>query len=455
MPSRRQRPSRPGADPGADRTAEPASLVGLEIEVDIGPVAHGGHCVARHEGRVLFVRHTLPGERVVARVTEGREGDRFLRADAVTVVTASPDRVARRCEVSGPGRCGGCDWQHVSLQAQRQLKADVVREQLHRLAGVDVEVVVEAAPGEDERDGLDWRTRVRFAVTPDGRLGLRRHRSHEVVPVATCPIAHPRVDDTGVTSQSWRHTGAVEVVVPSGDGHEPLVVVEPRGAGRPPLPPVTGSLAVAGEGGTLDRVAGRTWVAEHVSAGGFDRELRVTGAGFWQVHPHAAATLVAAVLDALDPQPGEQALDLYAGVGLFASAVAGRVGERGAVLAVEGDERAVRDARRNLHDVPGVGITAGRVDRVLASLLPSGLQADLVVLDPPRTGAGRTVVQQVCALRPRAIAYVACDPAALARDVAFAAGHGYRLAGVRAFDLFPMTAHVECVALLVPTDDQR
>ncbi|HEX8498203.1 MAG TPA: TRAM domain-containing protein [Actinomycetales bacterium] len=434
-----------------------ASLVGLEVEVDVGPVAHGGHCVARHEGRVLFVRHTLPGERVVARVTEGAEGDRFLRADAVTVLTAAPGRVARRCAVSGPGQCGGCDWQHASLPVQRELKGDVVREQLHRLAGIDRDVVVEAVPG--DHDGLDWRTRVRFAVDEDGRLGLRKHRSHDVVPVATCPIAHPRVDDTGVTAQTWRHTASVEVVVPSADAapaadapaQRPLVVVEPTGAQRPPLPPVEGSVAVTDGTGALDRVTGRTWVSEQVVVGGWQRELRVTGSGFWQVHPHAASTLVGAVLDALDPQPGEQALDLYAGVGLFAAALADRLGPQGAVLAIEGDERAVRDARRNLHDLPGVGITAGRVDRVLASLLLTGLDADLVVLDPPRTGAGRTVVQQVCELRPRAIAYVACDPAALARDISFAAGHGYRLSGLRAFDLFPMTQHVECVATLVPS----
>jgi tRNA/tmRNA/rRNA uracil-C5-methylase (TrmA/RlmC/RlmD family) len=413
--------------------------------------------VARHEGRVLFVRHTLPGERVVARVTEGAEGDRFLRADAVTVLTAAPGRVARRCAVSGPGQCGGCDWQHASLPVQRELKGDVVREQLHRLAGIDRDVVVEAVPG--DHDGLDWRTRVRFAVDEDGRLGLRKHRSHDVVPVATCPIAHPRVDDTGVTAQTWRHTASVEVVVPSADAapaadapaQRPLVVVEPTGAQRPPLPPVEGSVAVTDGTGALDRVTGRTWVSEQVVVGGWQRELRVTGSGFWQVHPHAASTLVGAVLDALDPQPGEQALDLYAGVGLFAAALADRLGPQGAVLAIEGDERAVRDARRNLHDLPGVGITAGRVDRVLASLLLTGLDADLVVLDPPRTGAGRTVVQQVCELRPRAIAYVACDPAALARDISFAAGHGYRLSGLRAFDLFPMTQHVECVATLVPS----
>lgn len=209
-------------------------------------------------------------------------------------------------------------------------------------------------------------------------------------------------------------------------------------------------MALLDQGAELQRVAGRTWVREDVTAGQWRRAFRVSGSGFWQVHPGAAATLVDAVLGALDPREGDQVLDLYAGVGLFAAALADRVGPGGAVLAIEGDPRAVRDARRNLHDLPGVGITMGRVDRVLAAMLPSGLVADLVVLDPPRTGAGRRVVEQMCALEPRRIAYVACDPAALARDVAYAADHGYRLADVRAFDLFPMTHHVECVATLVP-----
>jgi len=156
------------------------------------------------------------------------------------------------------------------------------------------------------------------------------------------------------------------------------------------------------------------------------------------------------VLDGLDPQPGEQVLDLYAGVGLFAVALAERVGPDGAVLAVEGSAQAVRDARRNLHDLPHVGITTGRVDEVLDGVLGQGLTADLVVLDPPRTGAGRRVVEQVSALRPRAVAYVACDPAALARDVATFADLGFGLSRLRAFDCFPMTAHVECVAVLEP-----
>lgn len=200
-------------------------MVGLEVEVEVGAVAHGGHCVARHEGRVLFVRHALPGERVVATVTEGSDGDRFVRADATRVLRPAASRVTPRCELAGPGRCGGCDWQHASLPVQRELKAAVVREQLQRLAGLEVAVEVEAVPG--DHDGLGWRTRVQFTVGAGDLLGLRRHRSHEVVPVARCPIAHAGVEASAATTHAWPGVQSVEVVVPSATGERPLVVVHP------------------------------------------------------------------------------------------------------------------------------------------------------------------------------------------------------------------------------------
>lgn len=437
--------------PASVEPFEPTSLVGTVVELDVGPVAHGGHCVARHHGQVVFVRHTLPGERVLARISEGCVGDRFVRADAVEVLQPSPDRVERRCPHSGPGRCGGCDWQHVSLPAQRALKASVVAEQLRRLAGVEVAVEVESVPG--DQDGLGWRTRVQHALTAEGHLGLRAHRSHRVVAIDRCPIADPRVQQVELGMPIWPGAQRVEVVAPSGSqGAEGvLVLVEPTTARRPSLPSAAtlpGSMALVGSG-RLERVRGRTWVREDVAVGDWSEQLRVTGSGFWQVHPGGPAALVQAVLAALDPQQGEQALDLYAGAGLFTSALAERVGPTGAVLAVEGDAQAVRDARRNLHELTHVAITAGRVDRVLDAALQSGLRADLVVLDPPRVGAGRHVVESIVDLEPRAVAYVACDPAALARDVRTFGEHGYRLDGLRAFDLFPMTAHVECVARLV------
>ena len=257
-----------------------------------------------------------------------------------------------------------------------------------------------------------------------------------------------------LASPQWAGAARVEVVAPSG-GDKPLVAGRARrGDRRPVLPPASAldaSLAVSTADG-LERVRGRTWVREQVAVGDWTATMRVSGSGFWQVHPGAPAALVGAVLELLDPAPGEQALDLFAGVGLFAAALAERLGPDGAVLAVEGDPHAVRDARRNLHELTQVGITAGRVDQVLATVLERGLTADLVVLDPPRDGAGRRVVEQVVAVRPRAVAYVACDPAALARDVRTFAEHGYRLDALRAFDCFPMTHHVECVARLVPTD---
>jgi tRNA/tmRNA/rRNA uracil-C5-methylase (TrmA/RlmC/RlmD family) len=376
--------------------------------------------VARHGGLVLFVRHALPGEVVRAQVTESRDGQRFVRADAVEVLRPSAHRVEPPCPWAAPGRCGGCDFQHADLAYQRELKAAVVREQFSRLARLDVDVPVEPVPG--DRDGLRWRTRVEFAVDGSGRAGLRKHRSHDVVPVDDCLIADPRVVGTGVLGRSWPGERAVDVVAPS-TGADALAVPVPSGEREAPT------------------------VRERVEAASWSGELEVGARGFWQVHPGAAALFVGTVLDWLGPQPGERAVDLYAGVGLFAAALADAVGDTGAVLAVESEGPATAHARANLAARDWVEIRTGRVEAVLRPLVRQGIRADLVVLDPPRTGAGRVVVGQVAALRPRAVAYVACDPAALARDTAYLVDEGYALARLRALDAFPMTHHLECLAL--------
>ncbi len=411
--------------------------------------------MARWAGRVVFVRHTLPGERVLARVTEGGAKDRFWRADAEQVLQAAPERVPPPCPLSGPGGCGGCDFQHVSPAGQRALKASVVREQLVRLGGLDPaeleDLQVRPVPG--DADGLGWRTRVRWSVGPGGELGLHPHRSHEVLPVPHCPIAHPRLQQLGLGERTWPGIAAVESVAPSGPDL-PLLVLHPAtGKGRVSVPPLAGevSAAVATDEG-LQRLRGRTWVGEQVTLpDGRPQAFRVTGAGFWQVHPGAAQALLDAVLELAGARPGERVLDLYAGVGLFAAGLGMAVAPDGEVVAVESDPKACADARRSLHEVPGVRIEQGRTERVLPRLVGQGLgPVDVVVLDPPRSGAGRAVLEPVLALRPRAVVYVACDPAALGRDVGIAARAGWRLSAMRAYDLFPMTHHVECVALLEP-----
>lgn len=410
----------------AGRPPQAPTRVGERLTLDVEKVAHGGHCVARHEGQVVFVRHALPGERVVAEITDGTTKSRFLRADAVEVLSASAERVVPACPWSGPGRCGGCDWQHTTVGYSRELKAQVVREQLQRLAGLDREVAVEPLPG--DADGMRWRTRVELTIDRGGRTGLRAHRSHRVVPVEDCAIAVPQVAETGAFSGQWPPgVSGVDVVVPSVG--EPVMVTLPE---LDPAPSVRERVATTSYG---------------------THELEVSPRGFWQVHPAAARTFVEHVLQELDPRAGERALDLYCGVGLFAAFLADRVGPDGVVVGIEGDERAAEEADLNT-GAAGVRLVCGDVEEVLASPVATeelgASHADVVVLDPPRSGAGRRVMERVAALRPRAVAYVACDPAALARDLSYAAELGYELDSLRAFDAFPMTHHVECIAVLRP-----
>ncbi|NLU80444.1 class I SAM-dependent RNA methyltransferase [Micromonospora sp. HNM0581] len=397
-----------------------------QVELTVAAVAPGGHCVARVDGQVVFVRHALPGERVLAEVTEVHRG--FVRADAVTVLEAAPERVTPPCPYARPGRCGGCDLQHVAPDAQLRWKEAAVREQLVRLGGLDEAVCdalglrVAALPG----GPLGWRSRVRYSVDAAGRAGLLKHRSHEVVPVDRCVIAHPAIQQLPVLTAagvSWPDAEAVETVASTGGD----VAVTAVTAGT--------SRRVSGPEQVREQAAGRQWV--------------LPASSFWQVHPAAADTLVDAVLELTDPRPGDRAWDLYGGAGLFAAALAARVGESGRTILVEAAGDGIAAARENLRDLPTVEVVAARVETALARRRLTG-PVDVVVLDPPRTGAGARVVRDVVAAGPRAVTYVACDPAAFARDLRVFTESGWRLAQLRGYDLFPMTRHVELVGLLVP-----
>ena len=435
-----------------------------DLVVDIGPVAHGGHCVARHEGRVVFVRHGIPGEKVRVRLTESGPEAKFWRADVVEVLEASPDRVEHFWDLADSQRSwshrhppvGGAELGHISLGRQRSLKGEVLAEQLQRLAGVERTITVEAVgePGTPAAAGLAWRTRTGFGVTPAGKLGMHAHRSDTVLPVREMPLAVGAINDLRLWDIDLQGIERIEVAAPA-NGSRPLVLLVPAAGTRAKrlsavlaqLPEDVSVASFDPVKGEVLRLRGRTYVQE--TAAGHD--YRVTGDGFWQIHREAPDTLVGAVTGFLHDggflEPGAVAADLYAGAGLFTAPLAGAVGVTGSVLSVEGSPGSSRDARKNLHDASQVEIVQGRVERVLRE---KARDFDAILLDPPRAGAGKAVVNQVIGAGARAVAYVSCDPASFARDLGYFQQGGWELSGLRAFDLYPHTHHMETVALLTP-----
>ncbi|QAY74607.1 class I SAM-dependent RNA methyltransferase [Agromyces protaetiae] len=438
-PARRPaRPAREGAASQRGRDSRPAKAPATDgpvLELDVERIAHGGVAVARHEGRVVFVADAIPGERVRARVADASK-DRFWRADTVEVLEASADRRAHAwpeasVDRAPERRAGGAEFGHIRMSRQRALKAEVLTDALSRFAGLERDVVVEAvdpahAPGVDADAGTGWRTRVRLHVDRDGRVGPYASRSHTVVPVETLPLATPELQAIARLSDRFAGAESIDLVAPAGGAPE-LVIDAPR---RSPL--------------IHEEVLGRTF--------------RLDRGGFWQVHRGAAATLALAVQDAIDADrfdPRAANLDLYGGVGLLAGAVIDRFGETVRITSVEADERATDHAAANLSGTIGAHAETGRVDRWLERLdagadrlLRDRLARATIVLDPPRAGAGREVVERLAALKPAQLVYVACDPVALARDLGTFRNFGYDLETLRAFDLFPNTHHVEAVARL-------
>jgi tRNA/tmRNA/rRNA uracil-C5-methylase (TrmA/RlmC/RlmD family) len=398
-------------------------MLGKELDLEVTGVAHGGISVARHEGRVVFVSDAIPGEVVRARITEDSKKS-FWRAETVAVVTASEFRQphvwsAGSIDRAPEDRAGGAEFGHIRIDHQRELKRQVLVDSLKRMAGVDREVAVEPVPG--NADGTGWRTRVRLQVDADGTPGPFAARSHRVIAVNDLPLATAGVEAAAPLDQRFPGVEHVEVLEPS-TGAARLIV----GRQKP------------------------TVIRERVG----EREFRVDDGGFWQVHRAAAETLTAAVQDAVDDalfDPRARNLDLYGGVGLLAAALGDRFGGTIRITSVESDPRATEHAGQNLSDWLGARAVTARVERWIAGLAASGerLGGATVVLDPPRSGAGKDVVEALTALQPEQLVYVACDPVALARDVGLFAERGYELAMLRAFDLFPNTHHVEAVARLV------
>lgn len=398
----------------ADDSAEELTLT------TVAP-ANGGSCIARHDARVVFVRYALPGETVRARLV----GDRgsYLNAEAVEVLESSADRIDPLCPIAGADGAGCCDLAFAEPAAVRRIKGEVVANQLARLGGFQWRDEAEAA-AEPVGDGgaTGWRTRVRLDTSDDGRVGFHRYHSGDLVHRLDCAQLPAGMVD-GLADMRWAPGSAVHVVLDD-DGNRHVVVAAGRDRG-------VRTTVVEGDYETVQRVAGRSW--------------RVPATAFWQAHRAAPELYSALVTRWARLEPGMSAWDLYGGAGVFAAALAAGVGPDGSVLTVDTSRGASRSARAALGDLGNVTVVTDSVRRALGAQRE---RADVAVLDPPRTGAGREVIDLLAGAGVPRIIHIGCEAASFARDVGLYRTHGYAVEELQVYDSFPLTHHVECVAVL-------
>ena len=430
------------------QNSEAELKAGDEIELEITNIAHGGVCVARHNGRVVFVADAIPGERVMARVTETRKKS-FARAATIHVIEASPHRREHvwpeaSIERDPDDRAGGAEFGHIALHHQRALKKFVIEDALKRFASIERDVMVHAAPGDDQQNGLGWRTRVKLHVNEDGVVGPYAARSNRVIPVSALPLAADEINNIAPLTELMPNVDEIDLVAPSGSA---LNLSEPRMLLR--------------YRGSRDRIGVHDSIHEQVG----NRTFQVSAGGFWQVHREAAGVLSRAVsqiisraIETDEFEADAPNLDLYGGVGLLAAAMGDAAGSsKFKVTSVESDSRATDFAAENLADWVGARSLTARVDLYLRDLVNEArgsehtaerIRRATYVIDPPRSGAGGEVCNSLIELSPQRIIYVACDPVALARDLATLTQGGYQLESLEGHDLFPHTHHVEAVASL-------
>lgn len=406
----------------ADGEADVLTGRSSELTLNVGPPANGGSCVARHEGRVVFVRYALPGETVRVRVVA--EHGSYWNADVVEVMEPSADRVESICPIAGAYGAGCCDMAFAEPAAVRGLKGAVVANQLARLGGYNWREEADAtAEPVGDVGATGWRTRVRLGTSAAGRAGFHRYHSAELVTDLRCAQLPDGMLD-GLDARSWPPGAQVHVALDD-DGDRHVVQSGPR-TGRRALTQV-----VEGHYEAVQRVGQRTW--------------RVPVTAFWQAHCDAARMYSELIAEWAQLSTGMTAWDLYGGAGVFAAVLAREVGETGKVVTVDTSRGSSRAARAALADLDCVSVVTDSVRRAVAA---QRQRADVAVLDPPRTGAGREVIDLLAAAEVPRVIHIGCEAASFARDIGLYRGHGYEVEDLRVFDSFPLTHHVECVAVL-------
>jgi len=404
-----------------------------EVTLSLTHIAHGGEALGHQEGKVIFVPYAIPGETVRARVV--REKKNWARATLLEVVTPSPDRVDPPCPYFGPDRCGGCQWQHIAYERQLVLKQEIVIDQLRRLGHIaDPPVAPTLAVG----DPFRYRNRMEFTVSPGGKLGLPCAQGSKVIPVDDCLLLHPLLAEIYPTLElAWEGLRGVTLRAGVNTG-ERMLILETEGKEIPELAvDIPVSVVLHRPQHPPFPLAGLPFIHERVG----ERTFQISSDSFFHENTSGAEALVRLAREYLSPMGHETLLDLYCGVGLFGLSLAQEVG---LVVGVDKSPSAMEDAAQNALGLENVALHEGPVLEVLKVLWEP---AELVVLAPPRTGAGTDLLQHLRRLNARRIVYVSDAPATLARDAGHFIGLDYHLRAVQPVDMFPQTHRVETVSL--------
>ena len=384
--------------------------IGDIVTLNIGKIVHGGHFIARHNNQVVFVRHGISGE--IANVKITSINSKLAFGDAIEILKTSKDRVKSPCKYSKPGGCGGCDFQHISPEIQKNLKKIIIQDQFNRIAKIDINPEVIST---EPLTGLNWRSRLDLAISNNGKTGLYSHRSNEIIEIDECLIAVEQINKSKVFSKYWNTSGRLSISVSS---ENELNVNQ---AGK--------------------NILGSDELKEVVD----DNTYTISPKSFWQSHKNAPRLLLQQVRKYAKIKLGDRICDLYGGAGLFTAPMAKLTGEAGEVHLIERDNDCIKDAKKMFKTKKNIIIHHGKVEQKLGKIK----NIDIIILDPPRNGAGKQVIHQIIDKKPKSIVYVSCDPTSLARDTKILIDNNYTLSNVLGLDLFPMTHHIECIASFI------
>ncbi len=384
--------------------------IGDIVTLNIGKIVHGGHFIARHNNQVVFVRHGISGE--IANVKITSINSKLAFGDAIEILKKSKDRVKSPCKYSKPGGCGGCDFQHISPEIQKNLKKIIIQDQFNRIAKIDINPEVIST---EPLTGLNWRSRLDLAISNNGKTGLYSHRSNEIIEIDECLIAVEQINKSKVFSKYWNTSDRLSISVSS---ENELNVNQ---AGK--------------------NILGSDELKEVVD----DNTYTISPKSFWQSHKNAPRLLLQQVRKYAKIKLGDRICDLYGGAGLFTAPMAKLTGEAGEVHLIERDNDCIKDAKKMFKTKKNIIIHHGKVEQKLGKIK----NIDIIILDPPRNGAGKQVIHQIIDKKPKSIVYVSCDPTSLARDTKILIDNNYTLSNVLGLDLFPMTHHIECIASFI------